>query len=294
MELKKIVILVITYNRKEQLLKLVSLLVGSGYKNKKIIIYDNGSVNKVEEFLLDDSVTILRSNTNEGSAGGFYNGMKHIHENIDYDYLWTFDDDTYPTEITFIEDMLISLQKINNFGFVVPKSLDRNGEIASMNMPGRRKILELINKKNIKMNSNSIQKVDYGSFNCIVFSKDAIAKCGYPNRDFFLRYDDVEYSSRISKEFNCFYLPNFVFIHDVLNSEVSQGLAYDDKRNYGLRNRVYASVYNESFPYNTYKFSIFLLMDIKKIMSDSNKFSNFKSAVKMYYLGLTKQLGKLP
>ena len=178
----------------------------------------------------------------------------------------------FRTLMTALKDILLEqLQKINNFGFVVPKSLDRNGEIASMNMPGRRKILELINKKNIKMNSNSIQKVDYGSFNCIVFSKDAIAKCGYPNRDFFLRYDDVEYSSRISKEFNCFYLPNFVFIHDVLNSEVSQGLAYDDKRNYGLRNRVYASVYNESFPYNTYKFSIFLLMDIKKIMSGDNR-----------------------
>lgn len=74
-------IIVVTYNRKELLSRILASLLNQSYCHVRIIVVDNGSndgsMAYIEEKKLIDKVEWLRLPENIGGAGGFHEGMKY-------------------------------------------------------------------------------------------------------------------------------------------------------------------------------------------------------------------------
>lgn len=95
----KICAVIVTYNRKELLIKNIdSLLMQTCPLD--ILIYDNASTDGTFQLLKDkgyldmDNIIYILSDKNRGGAGGFCNGEKEAIKR-DYDLLWLMDDDGY-------------------------------------------------------------------------------------------------------------------------------------------------------------------------------------------------------
>lgn len=110
----KICALIVTFNRKEYLEKLLDSLKVQTIKLDSIFIFDNYSSDGTDKFLKEnkyideiieeklqeksiDKVKYLyyKNNENSGGAGGF-NKAFSIAKELDYNYIWVMDDDVMP------------------------------------------------------------------------------------------------------------------------------------------------------------------------------------------------------
>ena len=110
--MKTVFALIVTYNRKECLLELISSLFKQTFMPQYILIFDNFSSDGTEQALLDNNlinfdnqldtiyckeinnvkVLYYRNHHNSGGSGGFSSAFK-LSMQFDYDYLWVMDDD---------------------------------------------------------------------------------------------------------------------------------------------------------------------------------------------------------
>ena len=110
--MKTVCALIVTYNRKEYLRKLlIEGLLKQTYPIKKILIFDNSSTDGTEQMLKSagivdgyvnenasacayDAPKVLyyRNQENEGGSGGFHTGIEMASE-LRCDLIWTMDDE---------------------------------------------------------------------------------------------------------------------------------------------------------------------------------------------------------
>lgn len=96
-EFPLVAILVVNWNKKKDLLNLLSALQGLDYPQKKIFVVDNastdGSVDAVREEYSE--VALVQNKENLGGTGGFNTGINYILEKSgeQYDYIWLLDND---------------------------------------------------------------------------------------------------------------------------------------------------------------------------------------------------------
>ena len=95
--MKKIVAVVVTFNRIADLKECLKALHNQSYKDFDIVVVNNGSTDGTRDYLDSQSDIITIHQDNLGGAGGFYAGMKYMFEN-GYDWLWMMDDDGIPDE----------------------------------------------------------------------------------------------------------------------------------------------------------------------------------------------------
>jgi len=202
---EKIVAVVPTYNRKELLRECLNALLAQTYPLDSIILVDNASTDGTLEFLrekgyLDNSkIDYVRLPENIGSSGGFHEGIKRGYKK-GYDWLWLMDDDGEPRE-----DALESLSKYFNrkdLSALACVVIDKKQNISLLHrgmidfkiiFPHIQKPLLIENYKSRCVN------VDFASFVGIMVPKKAIEKVGYPNKNFFVYHDDVEYCIRLRR-----------------------------------------------------------------------------------------------
>lgn len=93
---KKIAIVTVTYGKRWEFIFLLINSVIDDPNLFKLIIVDNGSLNKEEiengVKKYEDKVVIIRHENNLGSAGGFASGLKYVRD-IDCDFVLMLDDD---------------------------------------------------------------------------------------------------------------------------------------------------------------------------------------------------------
>lgn len=98
-----VIAVVVTYNRKDLLIKCLSALKNQTHKLKKILIIDNASTDGTAELLknrgiiCDDLVDYQRTSINIGGAGGFSVGIKQALNKYQPNWVWLLDDDVEPT-----------------------------------------------------------------------------------------------------------------------------------------------------------------------------------------------------
>lgn len=192
--MKKIGIVVVTYNRLDCLKKnieaLKNVIIPDNY-NTKLYIINNSSTDGTKEWLdslNNEKIEAITLDSNEGGAGGFHYGIKYAVDN-DMDYIWGMDDDAYPTPNSLIEIIKIKEIEGENSGYWSNCNKDINFE-------------------------GSYKKVDHWMFVGFFISTSIIKKIGYPRKDFFIYHDDTEYSRRIIKNGNSiFKVKNSIINH---------------------------------------------------------------------------------
>jgi len=177
--LKKIGIIVVTYNRLQCLKKNIQALKNLQMPHNisvNIFVINNASTDGTSiwlETLGDDNIEVITLKENTGGSGGFYTGVKVCTE-VGLDYVWGMDDDAYPTESALIE---------------ILKLVDKLGD----------DFCYWSNCNSDKLFEDSYKMVTAWMFVGFFIPTPIIKKIGYPRNDFFIFYDDVEYSDRIQK-----------------------------------------------------------------------------------------------
>ena len=134
----KIAAVVVTFNRKEYLVKNIEALLAQVNAPMDILIIDNASTDGTEETIRHymDAGQILYENTGEnlGGAGGFNFGIRRAYE-AGYDAIWIMDDDTYPHPDA-LEKFLQADKDLNGmYGYLAGKVLWKDGSWCEMNTP---------------------------------------------------------------------------------------------------------------------------------------------------------------
>lgn len=241
--MKRIVSVIVTFNRKNLLKECIEALLNQTEKTD-ILIIDNASTDGtrayIDEYILDNKILYHNTKSNLGGAGGFNYGMK-IAVKQEYDYIWIMDDDTMP-EPTALEELLKADRILDgNYGFLASAVLWKDGKSCLMNIPGVCKSWLSGIKNNYV--EKGIVGIKHASFVSVFFPKHIVREVGYPIKEFFIWNDDFEYTTRISDRHDCYYVSKSKVIHKMAANTEANILKDVPERlgrhRYGYRNEYF-------------------------------------------------------
>ena len=202
MEDIKVCAVIVTYNRKFLLKRVLSALYSQSYKVQQIIIVDNASTDGTGNYLAQNgyianpNLTYYRCTENLGGAGGFEKGTALAYE-TDCDWFWLMDDDGYPS----LDCLKQLLRYKSDFDFYGPLVLDdKTKEDLSFPINYAKKKLYFQSNAEIKIyieqSAKNILDDVLIPFNGVLIKRELVSKIGFPLAKFFIWGDDIEYTYR--------------------------------------------------------------------------------------------------
>ncbi|MBP3503387.1 MAG: glycosyltransferase family 2 protein [Clostridia bacterium] len=237
---KKVIAVVVTYNRKELLKECIEALINQNYKSCNILIVDNNSTDGTREHISKyvDGKKVIYDNTgkNLGGAGGFNYGVKKAYE-LGYDYIWIMDDDCIVHKDS-LEKLMIEDENLQgNYGFLSSKVLWKDGNICKMNRQ-RKSMVGFV--RDFK---EDIIPIEMATFVSLLFKASVVKEVGLPIKDFFIWTDDLEYTRRISLKYKCYLVSNSIVTHKSKDNNganiVKDSPDRLERYKYAYRNEVY-------------------------------------------------------
>lgn len=298
--------LVVTYNRKEYLLKLLKALDDQTIELNTILIFDNHSTDNTRETLLsmgiinsykegelseNKKIKYYYNDKNTGGSGGFNKGIQMAYE-LGYDYIWCMDDDVLP-EKKCLEELRNNLKE--NVGICVPSRTDKkyvDHAIVSVNQKNpflysiRARKKQLVNEKIV---GDTIKVVDM-PFEGPLIKRSVISQIGLPNKDLFIIFDDTEYATRASKIADILYCKKAILHKQIIPTSGSNKLM-GWKEYYGIRNQIWFDVTYGKNKLVKYFRPRFLYLDLCFRAFVKRKDSNINVIKKAYRDGIRGQLG---
>lgn len=217
-QIKSICAIVVTYNRKELLLRCIRELLKQTYPLNSILIIDNASTDQTFETLCEyfnstetvkseqiitlsqpiqkTKILIYRTSKNIGGAGGFHTGIKIAKSMNIFQAYWLMDDDGYPNP-SCLETLL---PYIDQYNYVMPVSIDIEDH-AKLSWASKLK-----DKKKKTIFYNELKK-SWGDimyyvypFNGCLFNNHLIDIAGNIKKELFIWGDDYEHYFRCLKK----------------------------------------------------------------------------------------------
>lgn len=247
---------VVTYNRRELLFKQIEMVVNTQtYKVDEYYIIDNASTDDTQRSVESYAeacpikITYCKLPENIGGAGGFNYGMKKAYQD-GHDWIILMDDDgrpydelcfenmfnyisnhmVNPEEMYLINSLVLFNEKVLSFGL---DHIDDRDRITTLSEDGKT-IQNLVNP-----------------FNGAFVSKGLIRAIGFPNKDFFIKGDEYDFTRRsIAAHAHVFTVLESRYFHPkVLESKnkkimgrmVHVHIEAPWKEYYTIRNYVYSS-----------------------------------------------------
>lgn len=234
---------VVTYNRCEKLAKVLDSLASQTLPPKSIFVVDNASSDATPEVVeaREDAMPNLRYirlEKNLGGAGGFYEGIKAAYRD-GAEYIWISDDDAYPRPdaIETLQRSLPEFEAATGYrpSFACSRVEWTNGDICEMNLPNT-----VWDWARFIDGESTRPLVDSCSFVSVLVPRWAVQAHGLPIPDYFIWFDDAEYTRRIARTYPGILVPESRVVHDMPeNKGVNYGLVTDRnvwKFRYGARN----------------------------------------------------------
>lgn len=212
-----IVAVIVTYNRKALLEKCLLAVADQTQPTHSVIVVDNASTDGTGQWLSNWMPRHLPNShkltlpENTGGAGGFHEGIKAAYAS-GADWVWLMDDDCIP-EPDCLERLLagrerLSAHGVEDVGFLASRVLWKDGSPCRMNLPVIHH--EWIESHRIHYD---LSRIVASSFVSMLVHRDAIAQVGLPVKEFFIWFDDSEYSHRISATRRCYLVSSSVVTH---------------------------------------------------------------------------------
>lgn len=237
---KRIAAIVVTFNRKEFLLRNIAALQQQNCPALDILVIDNASTDGTEQAVasLAQAGVIRYTNTgaNLGGAGGFNFGMRVAAE-AGYDYLWIMDDDCIPDPGALAALLDADKQLDGQYGFLSSIAYWRDGTPCNMN------VQKTGLKSKIEDYSSPLVPVVMATFVSAFFPLERVREVGLPIKEFFIWSDDLEYTRRLSLRYPCYAVNGSRVLHD-MHSNDKVNIATDTvdrlpRYQYLYRNEVY-------------------------------------------------------
>lgn len=246
MKIGTIAAVVVTFNRAELLDQVLASLSKQNRLPNCIIVINNCSTDNTIEVIENHkkndilNIDLVNLEKNIGGAGGFYVGTKKCYED-GYDAVWFMDDDTLPREdaLQCLEQDLVQFESDTNYkpGFICSTVLWKNDDLCEMNIP-----VPVWDWTRFLHTKHQVGLVESCSFVSVLVRREKIKSAGYPIPEFFIWYDDTEYTQRLSAQG----YPGLVSIrsrvhhHLVENKGVNYSMINEKnfwKYKYGIRNQ---------------------------------------------------------
>lgn len=240
--LSTVAAVVVTYNRRAKLGATLDHILAQTQSPDWIIVVDNASTDGTEQVLAtysaDQRMIVHRLQRNVGGAGGFFAGMSRGYE-LGADFVWLMDDDCYPSADA-LEELKVGLAKAEaamamplSYACSQVKFVD--GEICEMNNPGTTwdwgRLMALGHDSVLVTNC---------SFVSVLFPRRVLTRFGLPLKEYFIWFDDQEYTLRVTKAAPGVQCLRSIVVHDM---GVNRGVNFADvsmenicKFRYGVRN----------------------------------------------------------
>ncbi|MCI9623644.1 MAG: glycosyltransferase [Lachnospiraceae bacterium] len=191
---------VVTYNRKEELIKNINSILQQSKKFDRYYIIDNCSTDGTYDYLKEhhilenDMIEFISLPENTGGAGGFYYGLKQAFED-GFDFICMMDDDGR----AFDKDTFRRLYDAAEKCCRLEKKLMLNSLVVCDDGPCKLSFgldnMKTVNEVSKKARDGLIRGL-INPFNGTLVTKELIHEIGFPNKDFFVRGDEVDYQSR--------------------------------------------------------------------------------------------------
>ncbi|PQL95494.1 glycosyl transferase family 2 [Apibacter adventoris] len=240
----KIVAVVVTFNRLILLKECIKALRSQSIAPDSILIINNGSTDGTLDWLGEQKDLEVINQKNCGGSGGFYKGLKLGYEK-GFDWVWVMDDDTIVDKYAL--ENLLQTNKIKTdkkIGFISSKILWVDN---TPNLPSLPFVDSRLEKNDIPFNyyddKNSLV-IKAGTFLSMLINREAIEKVGLPYKEFFIWWDDIEYSHRIyENNFIGLYSMKSIAFHKTHTNNIENIINADEKGlwkyKYGLRNEMF-------------------------------------------------------
>ena len=207
------VAVIVTYNRKNLLAQCIEAVLQQT-KSCDLLIIDNASTDGTGEFLktlTDPRIHCCNTGRNLGGAGGFHYGMKTAVE-AGYDYLWIMDDDTIAKPDALAKFFEAEKQLPEEYGWLSGQALWTDETPCLMNQQRKSPY------KKLQCNLQEITPIQIATFVSLFLKADVVIAHGLPCREFFIWGDDWEYTRRISRKHSCYFIPQSVVIHAMVEN----------------------------------------------------------------------------
>jgi GT2 family glycosyltransferase len=239
---RSVACVIVTYGRREQLVRRTVAAVQSNPAVKRVIVVDNGCNRPVmvDDFATEPPVDVIRLASNLGSAGGFHAGITAAQRLDDVEFVLILDDDNVG-EDGFLERLLalhtalgatvdVGLCALRRHRGIYPTLLaDQNAVAIRTNSFLNFHFAELPSKLWRRFTRSRPRHPDnYGGFHLrrietapyggLLLPMAAVRKVSPPNKDFVLYSDDHDYSLRLMDAGVAIYLTDVGCINDAEDS----------------------------------------------------------------------------
>ncbi len=233
---------IVTYNRKDKLVTVIDHVLAQSRPPDEVLVVDNASTDGTPDvlapYLADDRITLVRLSENTGGAGGFAAGMSSAYER-GADFVWIMDDDCYPDADALAELTDGHEKAEKSMGMRLPYACSvvrwTDGEICEMNNPGT-----TWDWGRLLVQDQPAVLVTHCSFVSVLIPRWVLTRFGLPLREYFLWFDDQEYTTRITAAGPGVQCLRSLVVHDLA---VNRGVNFADvtqkniwKFEYGARN----------------------------------------------------------
>jgi rhamnopyranosyl-N-acetylglucosaminyl-diphospho-decaprenol beta-1,3/1,4-galactofuranosyltransferase len=196
--------LILTHNRLALLKECIAALRRQTLQPDGIVVVNNDSTDGTQEWLqtqMDVRQVLLSTNT--GSAGGFHAGIRDAYEH-GFDWVWCMDDDTIP-EPTALERLTVGAPfEAASTGFICSLGYRLDGSVCTY-------------AKQLQKTGATIVSLHYATWLSILIRREAIRAVGLPRREFFMDYEDIDYTARIvAAGFNGYCKRDSIVLHKTL------------------------------------------------------------------------------
>jgi len=238
----EVLAIIVTFNRPEKLRAAVEAVLAQE-KFCHILVVDNASRDETK-LVLDNlegayphRISTMRLAINTGGAGGFFYGLKEGYER-GYEAFWLMDDDciALPSALRILDESYRGISENSGVapGFVCSNVRWTDGSYAEMNSPS-----PAVDWLSTAFSGCCSVSVRSCSFVSVLLPRTMVARVGLPLKEYFIWFDDTEYTTRITNIARGVLCLDSVVIHDMDKKEGSDSPITNDnlwKFKYRFRN----------------------------------------------------------
>jgi rhamnopyranosyl-N-acetylglucosaminyl-diphospho-decaprenol beta-1,3/1,4-galactofuranosyltransferase len=245
---ERVCAVVVTFNRQQLLRECLAALSAQTRAVDEILVVNNASTDGTLEMLAAEfpRVSIVNLPENGGGAGGFYEGVKAAYER-GFEWLWLMDDDGRAAP-DCLEKLCEQRRPRSVLVPIQQDTLQSCYGIFEWTGRARNVTPQIIEGK------RAVTGDFLFAFVGPLISREVIAEVGFPNKDFFIWFDDWEYALRIQRTTaEIVAVPEAMFFHDFGKAKRIRFLWQLRQRNevppwkcyYGTRNPLYVLLRGE-------------------------------------------------
>lgn len=302
MSRQKITVVIVTYNRKQLLLRCVNAVQQQSLKPDKILIVDNCSTDgtgKVANVLAEDdkSITFYHMPFNTGGAGGFHEGIKQSLENGE-GWIWLMDDDAEPDRFA-LEELLNHISSENTiYGSAAVYNSHNTFKLCWPITPNenstKRNFIDCLDEIPGVLEVSSIPFLGF------LIHTRLVKRIGLPEKDYYLSGDDTEYCTRaLSQGAKIVIVRTSLILHPVADSltlklrrsSIRVLLIPPWKRYYDTRNRILIARKHHGFKLWTQTLPGTLVRLFAVLFYQTGRYAQCKAFILGIFDGLTGRKG---